>query len=310
MIKKTEISSFMDYGKVVCISNGIIEALVTLDLGPRVISFGFLGSQNFMCAEREELGGLGDKAYTDFFGEGRKWENLGGHRIWLSPESYPETYTPDDKPVKYEPTSNGAVFYKADDTEIGAKISIELKMDDDDANMQITMKVQNASNAPKDFAIWALSVCAKNGTMLIPMNTNDTGLLPNRTIAVWPYTDMSNDRIYWGKKYVTLTQKTDDRSPIKLGFDLNGGKVYYVLNDEVFCKTYETLHPDATYPDGGCSFETYTNHNFIEIESLGELKDVAKGETSELTECWTLCKKPCDVDFRNDASIDDFLKEI
>ena len=62
MVTLKEIESFKDYGKCLSISNGIIEALVTLDLGPRVISFGFKDSQNFMCAEREELGCSGDKA--------------------------------------------------------------------------------------------------------------------------------------------------------------------------------------------------------------------------------------------------------
>lgn len=310
MVTLKEIESFKDYGKCLSISNGIIEALVTLDLGPRVISFGFCGSQNFMCAEREELGGLGDNLYEDFFGKGRKWENLGGHRIWLSPESYPETYTPDDKPVKYEATSNGAIFYKADDTEIGAKISLELKMDDDDANMQVTMKVQNASDTPKDFAIWALSVCAKNGTMLIPMNTNDTGLLPNRSIAVWPYTDMSDDRIYWGKKYVTVKQNPNCDGPMKLGFDLNGGNAYYILGDEIFAKKYDTNHPNGRYPDGNCSFEVYTNNCMLEFETLGELKTVAPNEISVLKESWSLIKKPCEVDFKNDASIDNLLLRI
>ena len=64
------------------------------------------------------------------------------------------------------------------------------------------------------------------------------------------------------------------------------------------------------YPDGGCSFETYTNDVMLEFETLGELKTVAKGETSEHSEVWTLCKKPCDVDLKNDASIDNLLEKI
>lgn len=310
MINKTEISSFMDYGKVVCISNGIIEAYVTVDVGPRIIRFGYVDSQNFMRADRKALGVDTTPEYEEYFGKGTFFENLGGHRIWLSPESYPETYAPGNTPVNFELTENGAIFTPDPELANGVQKQLEIKMSEGTAEMFVSMRVTNIGEETKRFAIWGLTVSTVNGTEIIPMNTNDTGLLANRIIGVWPYTDMSDDRIYWGKKYVTLTQKTEDRSPIKLGFDLNGGKVYYVLNDEVFCKTYETLHPDATYPDGGCSFETYTNNNFIEIESLGELKDVAKGETSELTECWTLCKKPCDVDFRNDASIDAFLKEI
>ena len=142
------------------------------------------------------------------------------------------------------------------------------------------------------------------------MNTNDTKLLSNRIISVWPYTDMSDERIFFGKKYVTLAQDTNAETPIKLGFDLNKGSVHYILNDEVFTKSYETLHPTAKYPDGGCSFETYTCNIFTEVESLGELKVVKPGETSVLTEKWTLSKKPCDVDFKDNESIDNFVNKI
>lgn len=310
MVTLKEIESYKDFGKCVSISNGTIEALVTVDLGPRIISFGFKDGQNFMCDDRTGLGGMTDDAYTSFFGEGKKWESFGGHRIWLSPESYPETYTPDDKPVSYEATKNGAIFYKADDTEIGAKISLELKMDDDDTNMQVIMKVKNIGAASKEFAIWALSVCAQNGTLIIPMNTNDTGLLPNRSISVWPYTDMSDDRIYWGKKYVTVSQSPKAECPSKLGFDLNCGSAFYVLGDEIFAKKYDTKHPLAKYPDGNCSFEVYTNSCMLEFETLGELKEVNPGETSVLEETWSLIKKPCEVDFKNDASIDNLLSKI
>lgn len=310
MVTLNEIESFLDYGKCLKISNGIIEALVTLDLGPRIISFGFVGGQNIMCDERERLGGLCNEAYTEFFGEGRKWENLGGHRIWLSPESYPETYLPDDRPLAYEATENGAVFLPLPDEQIGIVKTLEVKMENDKPTMQVTMKVKNISDTPKEFAIWALSVCSEGGTLIVPTNTNDTGLLPNRTIAVWPYTDMNSDRIYWGQKYVTLRQDNTAIKPVKLGFDLNNGTAYYVLGEDVLYKNYPTNHPNGTYPDGGCSFETYTNDCMLEFETLGELKTVAPEEISEHSEVWTLVKKPCEIDFKNDDSIENFINKL
>ena len=310
MITVKEIESFKDYGKCVSITNGVVEALVMVDLGTRIICFGFVGGQNFMCAEREALGGRNDGNFEEFFGKGRKWENFGGHRVWLSPESYPETYTPDDKPVKYEKTDNGAVFYSEPDAEIGVTKTMEVMMDADDTNIQVKMQVKNTSDKDMEFSIWALSVCAAGGTLIVPTNTNDTGLLPNRTIVVWPYTDMSNDRIYWGKKYVTVRQDVNCDGPMKLGFDLNGGAAYYVLGDEVLCKKYDTNHPDGKYPDGGCSFETYTNECMLEFETLGELKTVKPGETSEHIEAWSICKKPCDVDLKNDESIENLISKL
>lgn len=310
MVKVGVIESYKDYGKCICISNGVIEAYVTVDLGPRIIRFGFVGGQNFMCDRRVALGGRCSQEYTDFFGEGKKWESFGGHRIWLSPESYPETYTPDDRAVEYEITENGAIFKAQDDVEIGAAKTLEIKIDKDDANMQVTMRVKNIAEREKEFSVWALSVCAENGTLVIPMNTNDTDLLPNRIVSVWPYTDMSDDRIYWGKKYVTVRQDTKAEEPIKLGFDLNCGTAFYVRGNEVFCKNYETKHPVAKYPDGGCSFETYTNEHMLEFETLSELKTVKTGEENVLVENWSIAKTDYKADFKNDSSIDELLTKI
>ena len=310
MVSIKEIENFKDYGRCICVTNGVIEAYVTVDIGPRIIRFGYVDGQNLLCSNRKAFGPKDDKEFTDYFGEGKRWENLGGHRIWLSPESYPETYYPDLEPVSYEVTDDGAVFTPNPEKENGVAKSLEIKMDADDANMQVIMRVKNISEEDKNFAIWGLSVSEKGGTLIIPMNTNDTGLLSNRIISVWPYTDMSNDRIYWGKKYVTLRQDERYEQPIKLGFDLNCGTVYFCLNDDVLCKNYDTNHPNGNYPDGGCSFETYTNDSMIEVESLGELKTVKPGETAVHTESWALCKKPCDIDFKNDESIDNMLGKL
>ena len=48
----------------------------------------------------------------------------------------------------------------------------------------------------------------------------------------------------------------------------------------------------------------------IEVESLSELKTVKPGETVTHTESWALCKKPCDIDFKNDKSIENMLKKL
>ena len=310
MVSVKEVENYKEYGKCVVISNGEIEAYVTVDLGPRIIRFGFLGGKNILFDNRKAFTPKTDKVYTDYYGEGKAWENFGGHRVWMTKETYPETYTPDDQPVKYTVTENGAVFEQPDDTKNGVKKMFEIKMDPDDANMQIKTTVKNISENEKEFAVWCISVAAADGTLIIPMNTNDTGYLANRTISVWPYTDLSDSRLRFGKKYVTVKQDTNAKVPFKIGLDLNGGQVYYVNGNDVFCKKYENNHPDGISPDNGVSFETYTNNVMIEIENLSEVKKVASGEENTMVESWSLFKKPCEVDFTDENSIDAFLTKI
>lgn len=307
---KTEIKNYLDYGKVLSITNGVIEVYITIDVGPRIIRFGYTDGQNFMCDNRSVMTPKDDAEFENFFGKDKKWEILGGHRIWTSPESYPASYYPDLQPVKYEITENGAIFTPNPEVENGVQKQLEVKMDPDDANMHVTMRVTNIAQKTQEFSIWGLTVSARHGTLIIPMNDNDTGLLHNRNISVWPYTNLADSRLHFGKRYVTLRQDSNIEQSLKLGFDLNCAEAFYCLGEDIFRKTYETYHPTEKYPDNGCSFETYTNAGFIEVESLSPLKSVNPNETVSLTEHWSLHKKPCDVDFTSDESIDDMLNKL
>ncbi|MBI3694041.1 MAG: hypothetical protein HY238_04265, partial [Acidobacteria bacterium] len=48
--------------------------------------------------------------------------------------------------------------------------------------------------------------------------------------------------------------------------------------------------PARTYTDFGCSFETFTNADFLELETLGPLAKIEPGATVEHVERWTLHK--------------------
>lgn len=316
MITIKEIENYKNFGRVVSIDNGNIEAYVTVDVGPRIIRFGFIGGQNLMQDEREAVGSKTDEAFEAYYGKGKKWENLGGHRIWLSPEHYPASYYPDLEPVPYDVDQSdprGTVYFYAPvekENFIFKELIVSMSEDRPDS-MIVTMRATNVSDKPMRFSIWGLTVAAQGGTEIIPMNTDDTGLLSNRTVMAWPYTNMGDERVKWRNKYVTLKQDPNAEGPFKLGFDLKGGTVHYLLNGEVFTKYHMTHHPDSDYPDNGCSFETYTNPAFIEIESLSPLCDVAPGSRSELTELWLLQKSPMESpDLSTDESIDKFLEQL
>lgn len=309
MITVNELKKYKDYGRCLHLSNGVIEAVVSLDIGPRILRFGFLGGKNLMNTDRKALGFRTDKDYCNLFGENKKWEIFGGHRIWASPEAWPETYLPDDMPVGVKLTENGGIF-TTECPAVGLAYSLELVLDEDDANMQVKMTLRNIAQTEKRFAVWGLSVCAADGTMVIPMNTNDTGLLHNRSISVWPYTDMSDPRIYWGKKYVTVKQDREATSPIKLGFDLGSGTAYYKLGTDVFKKRFDTFHPEADYPDGGCSFETYTNEVMLEFETLSPLETVAPGGEISLNENWSLFKTAFEGALNSDNAVEQMLASL
>ena len=309
MINFKTVENYKDFGKCLSISNGMIEALVTIDIGPRIISFSFVDGKNVMQDNRNVFDPVAGEAFDKHYYKGAKWENYGGHRLWTSPESLPETYYPDCQPVNYEINGNTVTFTPPQQIENGIALSIEITMDENSNKMTVLHKGENISENAKEFALWALSVMTTGGVEIIPLNTCDTGLLPNRRIVLWPYSKALDNRFYLGEKYVTLKQDVNATCPFKLGTDCEAGVGYYVLDDVVFCKQY-THDAAAIYPDGGVSYETYTNEAFLEFETLGTLKEVAPGETVAHKEIFSLYRKPCEFDPCDEASIDEFISKL
>ena len=309
MIEKS-ITEFKNYGKCVKISNGIIEAVATVDIGPRIVYFGFIGGENIMNTSKDEFAPVSNDLMDNHFYKGATWNNYGGHRLWVSPEKMPDTYYPDCKPVKYDFTENGVILTPDAQPENGQAMTVELSMKENIPSMDVIHSVKNISDNDKDIALWALSVCEKNGLLIVPMNTNDTGLLHNRVISVWSYTDLSDDRVFFGKKYFTLKQDTKAETAMKFGFNLNDGKVFYVVGDSVFENKYYPNHPNGRYPDGGVSMETYSCNIFTEVETLSEQKVLKPGQTEKHIETWTMHKKPCEINHKDNDSIENFVKSI
>src|SRR5436309_8030777 len=81
------------------ISNGTVELIATLDVGPRIIRYGFSGGENALKEYADQLGKSGEK----------DWQIRGGHRLWHAPEAQPRTYFPDNSPVEFKELPGGAV---------------------------------------------------------------------------------------------------------------------------------------------------------------------------------------------------------
>jgi hypothetical protein len=70
---------------------------------------------------------------------------------------------------------------------------------------------------------------------------------------------------------------------------------------EAFLKQYQA-DPTKTYPDFGCSFETFTNADFLEVETLGPMTKLEPGKGVSHVENWSLHKAA--IAAFNDAELD------
>lgn len=292
-VKETE---YGGWGRCLTISNGEVELVASLDFGPRILRYGFAGGRNHFMEDPEGRIVNGGDHFAPV--GGGAWKIYGGHRLWTSPEVEPRTTYPDNEPVAWRPIENGAILTPPQERWNQVQKEIEIRLSPEGTEANVVHSVTNEGPWAIEFAVWALSVMAPGGTAIVPLTTRETGLLPNRVLALWPYSDMSDPRVTWGRKYVRLRQDNGP-TPFKLGTSNEDGWAAYANGGELFLKRY-THVPDGTYPDYGVSFESYVCDHFVELETLGELRRVAPGETAVHEEVWQLA-----ADFPDAASLED-----
>lgn len=267
------------------ITDGRTEAVITGDVGPRVIRYAFVDGQNVFRNFEEQIGISG----------GNEWNIYGGHRLWCAPEDKIRTYQPDNSSINIEIQDNVVLATQNTETKTGIQKQMEISFEDD-GRLKVLHRLLNRNSTDIEMAVWALSVMDFNGTAIIPQESfksHEDDVLPARPLVLWPYTNMADSRFTWGEKYIFLKQ-TPNEKPQKIGMQSTVGWAAYILNDEVFIKTHDCV-AGAKYVDFGCNLEIFTNKDILEIETLGEFKNVQAGNVAEHAEFWSLHKEKIDL---------------
>jgi hypothetical protein len=275
-------------------SNGTVELVVTLDVGPRIMSYAYTGGQNVFKEYEEQMGKSGEDS----------WQIRGGHRLWHAPEDVKRTYALDNTSIKYENLSeSSARLIQTVESMTGIQKEIDVKLDDAGTGVTITHRLRNTNLWDVELAPWALSVMSPGGTAIIPLpqkishpgslesgeKPDYRGFVPNVNLVMWPFTDLSDPRWRWGTRYITLKQDASAKKPTKLGMTHKMAWVAYLNHGVLFVKNIE-YREGRQYTDGGSNFETFTNKDMLEIESLGPFEKIPPGKIVEHVERWWLLK--------------------
>ncbi len=298
------VKSYKNFGNCLEIANGIVKVLVTIDVGPRIINYSFVDGENVMF-EDVDRGFFANGPEFDKFGGGT-WYIYGGHRLWTSPEAMPKSYYPDNDPVPYELIENGAIFKPAVQKWNQYQYEIIITLAPDSSNVTVVHKITNHAAWDVTLAPWAMSVLAPGGFEIVPQPTKDTGLLGNRMLALWPYTNMMDSRVTWGNTYIGLKQEPGHPDKFKVGINSEHGFALYFNHGDLFVKQFTPIE-NGVYPDGGMSFETFTNDLFLEMETLGEITTIAPESTVTHEERWSLFKEACPETF-DESYFDELVK--
>jgi len=276
---KIESTPFLGWPNTLRISNDSVDLFITTDVGPRIIAYQHLGGHNVFKVYEDQAGGTNED----------EWRIRGGHRFWLAPEDKELSYHIDNWPVHWrENDVTGEVIIDSVQTKPSTiRKSLAISLDRFGSGVRIRHTATNEAFEPVTLAPWALSVMRPGGLEIIPqppLGEHPRDLLPNRAAILWPYTDLSDPRWTFGSRFWLLRQ-SEGFPPTKLGLAHHEHWIGYVMEDALFIKSFEYTN-GANYPDGGCNFETFTDHEMLEIESLGPLTTLEPGQSVTHTERW------------------------
>jgi hypothetical protein len=167
---------------------------------------------------------------------------------------------------------------------------IEVSMSASGTSVTVWHRITNHSLFPLEFSAWALTQMAQGGMAVSgfpPRGRHPTNLEATNPLVMWAYTNLADPRWKFTKKYLMLRQDSNNNEAQKLGMFNADTWAAYLLNGEAFVKRTKA-DPSKTYPDFGCSFETFTNNEFLEVETLSPLTRVLPGQSVEQVEHWGL----------------------
>jgi hypothetical protein len=272
-------------------SNGEIEAIVTSDVGPRIIRL-----PNLFKEFPDQLGRSGEE----------KFQLRGGDRVWKAPEDPLATWAPDIAPVEVRVTPTGLIAREPIEPLANLQKEIEISMAPSGTGVTVSHSITNRSLFALEFAPWALTMMAQGGTAITgfpPRGKHPINLEATNPLVMWAYIDLSDPRWKFTRKYMMLRQDPSNSEAQMLGLFNSGTWAAYLLNllnREAFVNK-SSADPNKTCPDSGCSFETFTNNDFLEMETLGPLTKVLPGQWVERVEHWDLFHNVMLSDWTDDA---------
>jgi hypothetical protein len=281
------------------LSNNNIELIVTTDVGPRIIRFGFKNGQNLFYVSPDDKGKTG----------GNNWRIYGGHRLWHAPEVMPRTYFPDNNPVVYTWNGKTLKLTQAVESTTGISKEMDITLDPHRNHVEVLHRLINKNLWTIETSPWAITAHAAGGSAILPQEPYiDPAeyLLPARPVVLWYYTHMNDRRWIWRNKYIQLKHDSAITTEQKIGILNKQGWAAFHSNGTLMIKRFE-FDPEARYPDYECNNEIYVNGNLLEIETLGPLTKLTPGSEVEHTEQWLIASMEEPLQADNETSIDNIL---
>ena len=273
------------YGLPTCtIRNQHLRLEFLREAGPRIVRLFFAGSNENLLAEVPNM------KWPTPYGEYRIY---GGHRLWHAPEAIPRSYIPDNDGLTVEDLAGGTRLRGPVEPAAGIRKSIAVHLHPDRAEVTLIHQLTNEGIWPIECAPWAITQMRLGGVAILPQPADKVdadGLLPNRRLALWPYTRWGDSRLSVNDDLI-LVHARAELPPMKIGYENRHGWIGYLREGVFFRKRFEP-RIDQPHPDFGSNAEVYCNDQFIELETVAPLSRLEPGQSVTHVETWEVSAVP------------------
>lgn len=191
MTVRAEEVEYRNWKTVFKISNDLVQLVVSTEVGPRILFYGFRGEENEFHEIPDHSGRGGDQIFRVY----------GGHRLWVSPE-VARTYYPDNSPVSVKRHENSFIFAAPPESEspgTNLQKEIEIKLAETGSRVTVKHRIRNHSGKATKMAPWALSVMAGGGRPFSPFRCAHRSRPKDCCLEVsWPFGAIRTSRIRGG----------------------------------------------------------------------------------------------------------------
>lgn len=283
------------------VANGLVEARVVTEVGPRILELRRVGGENLFHVREDELGGRHEPV----------WRARGGWRLWVAPERHDTTYALDNAPCEVtRDETQGCVSLRVlapPQPAAGIRKELSITIDAGLPRLRIESRIRNVGGEPVTYAPWTIAALRPGGRAFVPLDVGSpTAFDAIRRLILWSYTRIDDPRYRLGDRLVEIDHAAVERLPprpaviassgegaaqrgadeSKIGVDTAEGWGAYLLDGTLYVKHAEVAPGPRV--DGGATVEVYSSREFIELENLGPLATLAPEEEAVLSEEWWL----------------------
>lgn len=266
--------TYKEYGKCLRVVNSVVEIIVTIEYGPRIIKYGYVDGKNHFAENIEKRVMT---PYGDYY-------VMGGHRFC------DEFCIPDNKKIDYEITPNGVKLIQNAEKWTQVQKSIEIVFEGNSSRVKIIHRQTSLNAFNVDFYVCGITSMRKGGLAIIPLEKVTSSSSPNKSFIFWPNCNLKDPRIYFGEKFVIMKVNEDKEEEFKIGFNTDLNYALYYNENEMFVKYVARDIENKNYPNRGSVYETLISKDFLEIQTNSPIYNVGTNEIVEHIEVWELHK--------------------